>query len=97
MDNPDLYGEMIDGVGNGKHLIIASFIKTNDEIRDQLLKNFTYFSELMCANMDSLKIHPDSTGKPLPVLISAKDANMPTTGTKGRDYFLYKINSHLFL
>jgi hypothetical protein len=78
-------------------LIIASFIKTNDKIRDQLLLNFAYFSELMCANIDGLKIHPISTSKPTPVLTSAKDANMPTTGTKVRDYFLSKINSHLLL
>jgi hypothetical protein len=38
-DNPGLHGKMIDGVSNGMHLIIASFIKTNDKIRDQLLKN----------------------------------------------------------
>jgi hypothetical protein len=38
-DNPGLHGKMIDGVGNGMHLIIASFIKTDDKIRDQLLKN----------------------------------------------------------
>jgi hypothetical protein len=85
---PGLYGKMIDGVGNGTHLIIASFIKTDDKIRDQLLKNFAYFSELMCANIDSLKIQPVSTGKLLPILTSAKDANMPTTGTKVRGHFL---------
>ncbi len=94
-DNPGLYGKMIDGVGNGTHFIIASFIKTNNKIRDQLLKNFAYFSDLMCANFDGLKIHPISTGKPLPKLTSAKDANMPTTGTKVRDYFLSKIKSYM--
>jgi hypothetical protein len=77
---------MIDGVGNGTHLMIASFIKTNDKIRDLLVKNFAYFSGLMCASIDGLKIHPVSTGKPLPILTSAKNANMPTTGTKVRDY-----------
>jgi hypothetical protein len=29
-DNPDLYGKIIDRVGKGMHLIIASFIKTYD-------------------------------------------------------------------
>jgi hypothetical protein len=97
-DNPGLYGKMIDGVGDGTHLIIASFIKTNDKIIDQLLKNFAYFTELMYANIVGLKIHPISTGKPLPTSTSANDANMPTTGTKVRDHFLSKINcSHLFL
>jgi hypothetical protein len=81
-DDPGLYGKMIDGVSNWMHLFIASFIKTNDKIRDQLLLNFAYFSELMCANIEGLKIHPISTGKPTPVLTSAKDVNMPTTGTK---------------
>ncbi len=33
-DAPGLYGEVIDGVGDGTHLIIASVIKTNDKIRD---------------------------------------------------------------
>ncbi len=41
----------------------------------------------MCANIDGLKIHPISTGKSLPVLTSAKNANMPTTGTKIGDSF----------
>jgi hypothetical protein len=86
-DDPGLYGKMIDGVSNGTHLIIASFIRTNDKIRDQLLKNFTYFPELMFSNINGLKIHQVSTGKPLPVLTSAKDANMPTTGIKVRDNF----------
>jgi hypothetical protein len=59
-DNPGLYGKMIDGVSGGTYLITASFIKTNDKIRDQLLKNFGNFSELMCANINGLKIHPIS-------------------------------------
>ena len=33
-------------------LIIASLIKTNDKIRDQLMTNFGYFSKLMHANID---------------------------------------------
>jgi hypothetical protein len=49
--------------------------------------NFAYFSELMCTNIDGLKIHSISTNNPFPILTSAKDANMPTTGTKVRDYF----------
>ena len=42
-NNPGIYSHTIDGVGNGTHLIIASFIKTNDKIRDQLVKIFSYF------------------------------------------------------
>jgi hypothetical protein len=86
-DGPDLYGKIIDGVSDGMHLIIASFIKANDKIRGQLLKSFAYFSEVMCANINGLKFHLVFTGKPLPDLTSAKDANMPTTRTKVRDYF----------
>ncbi len=86
-DDYGIYSKTIDGVGDGTHLITASFIKTNDKIRDQLLKNFNYFSELLCTNIDGLKIHPISSNKPLPILTSTKDKNMPTTGTKIRDYF----------
>jgi hypothetical protein len=38
-DDPGIYSKTIDGVGDGTHLITASFIKMNDKIRDQLLKN----------------------------------------------------------
>ncbi len=63
-DDPGIYSKTIYGVGDGTHLITASFIKTNDKIRDQLLKHFVYFSNLMHANIDGLKIHPSSTKKP---------------------------------
>jgi hypothetical protein len=53
-DDPGIYSCTINGVGDGTHLIIASFIKTNDKIQDQLLKNFMYFSELMHANINGL-------------------------------------------
>jgi hypothetical protein len=66
-DDPGIYGKTIGGVGDGMHLITPSFIKTKDKIRDQLLMNFTYFSKLMCTNIDGLKIHPVSTDKPLPI------------------------------
>jgi hypothetical protein len=35
-DDPAIYSKTINGVGDGTHLITASFIKTNDKIRDQL-------------------------------------------------------------
>jgi hypothetical protein len=35
-NDPGIYSKTIDGVGDGTHLITASFIKTNDKIRDQL-------------------------------------------------------------
>jgi hypothetical protein len=35
----------------------------NDMIRDQQLKNSIYFSDLMHANIDGLKIHPVSAKK----------------------------------
>jgi hypothetical protein len=75
-------------------LITTSFIKTIDKIRDQLLK-INYFSKLLCTNIDGLKIHPISSNKPLPILTSAKDKNMPTTGTKIRDYFFIQIQFSL--
>jgi hypothetical protein len=86
-DDPGIYSKTIDGVVGGTHLITTSYVKTKDKIKDQLLMNFTYFSELMCTNINCLKIHPVSTNKPFPMLTSAKDANMPTTRTKIRDYF----------
>jgi hypothetical protein len=85
----------IDGVGDGTHLITASFIKTNAKVRDQLLFFFVYFSNLMHANIDGLKIHPVSTEKPLPILTSPKDKNIPTSGNKIRDYSLYRTSSFL--
>ncbi len=94
-DDPGIYSKTIDGVGDGSHLITASFVKTKDKIRDQLLMNFAYFSKLMCTNINGLKIHPISTDKPLPIMTSAKDANMPTTKTKVRDYFF--IQNHFSL
>jgi hypothetical protein len=35
-DDPAICSKTIDEVGDGTHLITASFIKTNDKIRDQL-------------------------------------------------------------
>jgi hypothetical protein len=86
-NNPDIYSHTIDGVGDGTHLIIASFIKTNEKIQEQLVTNFGYFSELMHANIDGLQIHPLNTDKSLPILTSPKDKNIPTTGINVRDYF----------
>jgi hypothetical protein len=94
-DDPGIYSRTIDGVGDGTHLIITSFIKTNDKIRDQLLKNFMYFSELMHANINGLQINPLSSEKSLPILTSPKDKNIPTTGIKVRDYFYIQNNFSL--
>jgi hypothetical protein len=94
-DDPGIYSKTIDGVGDGSYLITASFIKTKDKIRDQLFINFAHFSDLMCTNIDGLAIQPISTNKPLPILTSAKDANMPITGTKVRDYFF--LQNHVSL
>ncbi len=41
----------------------------------------------MPANINGLKIHPLSTKKPLPILTSPRDKNIPTTGNKIRDYY----------
>jgi hypothetical protein len=86
-DDPIIYSKTNDGVGDGTHLITTPFIKTNDKIRDQCVIFFVYFSNLMHANINGLKIHPVSTKKPLPILTSPKDKNIPTTGNKIRDYF----------
>jgi hypothetical protein len=56
-----------------------------------------YFSELMHANIDGLQIHPLSTKKSLPILTSPKDKNIPTTGTKVRDYFYIQNNFSLII
>jgi hypothetical protein len=76
-DEYGIYSKTVDGVRDGTHLITASFIKTNDKIRDQLLKNFNYFFKLLYTNIDGLKIHPISSDKPLPILTSAKDKICP--------------------
>ncbi len=39
-DDHGIYNHAVEGVGDGTHLIIASFIKTNNKIRDQLVTNF---------------------------------------------------------
>ncbi len=49
----------------------------------------------MHANIDGLQIHPLTTDKLLPILTPPKDKNIPTTGTKVRDYF-YIQNSLSF-
>jgi hypothetical protein len=50
--------KILDGAGDGTHYITAFFVKNNDKIKDQLLSHFKYFLELMCANIEGLKIHP---------------------------------------
>ncbi len=92
-NDPGIYNHTVEGVSDGTHLIIASSIKTNDKIWDQLVTNFCYFSELMHANIDGLQIHPLNTDKSLPILTSPTDKNNLTTGTKIRDYF-YIQNSY---
>jgi hypothetical protein len=94
-DDPGIYSRTIDGVRDETHLIITSFIKTNDKIQDQLVTNFNYFYELMHANINGLQIHPLKTDKSLPILTSPIDKNIPTTGTKVRDYFYIQNNFSL--
>ncbi len=59
------------------------------------MTNFNYFYELMHANIDGLQIHPLNTDKSLPILTSPKDKNIPTIGTKIRDYFYIQNNVSL--
>ncbi len=84
---PGVYSKLDEGVGDGTHYITASFVKTNEKIKDQLLTQVKYFMDLMCANIDGVKFHPISTERSLPILKSSADKNYPTTGTKIRDYF----------
>jgi hypothetical protein len=84
---PGVYSKLDEGVGDGTHYITASFVKTNEKIKDQLLTQVKYFMDLMGANIDGVKFHPLSTERSLPILKSSADKNYPTTGTKIRDYF----------
>jgi hypothetical protein len=84
---PGIYSKILDGAGDGTHYVTDSFVKNNNKIKDQLLSHFKYFLELMCVNKEGLKNHPVNTKKKLPILTSASDKNIPTTGTKIRDYF----------
>jgi hypothetical protein len=84
---PGVYSKLDEGVGDGTHFITASFVKTNEKIKDQLLTQVKYFMDLMCANIDGVKFHPLSTERSLPILKSSADKDYPTTGTKIRDYF----------
>ncbi len=86
-NEPGIYSKILDGAGDGTHYITTSFVKNNDKIKDQLLTHFKYFLKLMCENIEGLKSHPVNTERKLPILTSASDGNIPTTGTKIRDYF----------
>jgi hypothetical protein len=86
-NEPGIYSKILDGTEDGAHYIIASFVKNNNKIKDQLLTHFKYFLKLMCENIEGLKIHPVNTEWKLPILTSASDGNIPTTDTKIRDYF----------
>jgi hypothetical protein len=86
-DKPGVYSKLDEGVGDGTHYITASFVKSNNKIKDQLLTQVRYFLDLMNANIDGIKFHPLSTKKSLPILTSSTDKNFLTTGTKIRDYF----------
>jgi hypothetical protein len=86
-DKPGVYSKLDKGVGDGTHYITASFVKSNDKIKGQLLTQVRYFLDLMSANIDGVKFHLLSTKRSLPILTSSVDKNFPTTGTKIRDYF----------
>jgi hypothetical protein len=86
-DKPGVYSKLDKEVGDGTHYITASFVKSNNKIKDQLLTQVRYFLDLMNANIDGLKFHPLSTKKSLSILTLSADKNFPTTGTKIRDYF----------
>ncbi len=86
-DKPGMYSKLDEGVGDGTNYITASFVKSNNEIKDQLLMQVRYFLDLMSANIDGVKFHPLNTERSLSILTMSTDKNFPTTGTKIRDYF----------
>jgi hypothetical protein len=57
-NKPGICSKILDGTGDSTHYITASFVKNNNKIKDQLLTHFKYFLELMCENIEGLKIHP---------------------------------------
>ncbi len=59
-----------------------------------MTENFGYFSDLMHANTDGLKIYPISTENPLPISTSPdKDKNILKTGNKIRDFYSYRTST----
>ncbi len=86
-DKPGVYAKLDKGVGDGTHYITASFVKSNNKIKDQLLTQVRYFLDLMNANIDGIKFHPLSTKRSHSILTLSANKNFPTTGTKIRDYF----------
>jgi len=66
-DEPGVYSKLEEEMGDGTHYIIASFVKTNEKIKDKLLTQVRYFLDLMSANIDGVKFHPLSTERSLPI------------------------------
>ncbi len=55
---PGVYSKLDEGVGDGTQYITASFVKSNNKIKDQLLTQVRYFLDLMNANIiDGIKFH----------------------------------------
>ena len=73
VSEPGVCSKLDEGVGDGMHFITASFVKTNEKIKDQLLTQVRYFMDLMCANIDGVKFHPLSTERSLPILKLSAD------------------------
>jgi hypothetical protein len=90
-----MYSKLDKGVCDRTHYITASFVKSKDKIKDQLLTQVRYFLDLMSANIDGVKIHPLGTERSLPILTSSMDKNFPITSTKIRDYFHVQNNFSL--
>jgi hypothetical protein len=57
-DKPGMYSKLDKGVDDETHYITASFVKSNDKIKDQHLTQVRYFLDLMSANIDGMKFHP---------------------------------------
>jgi hypothetical protein len=86
-DEPGVNAKLDKRFGDGIHYITASFVESNNKIKDQLLTQVRYFLDLMNANIDGIKFHPLRTKRSLPILTLYADENFPTTGTKIRYYF----------
>jgi hypothetical protein len=92
ISEPGVYSKLDEGVGDGTHFITASFVKTNEKIKDQLLTQVRYFMDLMGANIDGVKFHPLSIERSFPILKSSADKNTRQQAPRLEIIFTSKMN-----
>jgi hypothetical protein len=85
----------MEGVGDGTHLITTSFIKRNDKIRDQLLKNIVYFSDLMHEILMALRFIPSIPRNHFPFQPLPRIRTFPQLATRSEIFFLYRTSTPL--